>query len=199
MDENFETLNFNEDNTPIIDVKWLRFLFYIGIASIAYSVISTAFTLNWVWLSLALSIANLVCLFALGSVNSRYRTSAILSIVSCAAVLLVYISEWLSILSLAGAVCSLVATYQQYKAHAELTGCKDAVLARKWEKLFGWQLLAGVLVAFSSVVMVIVGALAGGDVASLTLLVTWIITILQIIVNSIYLLYLHRTIALFQE
>lgn len=186
--------------------KWLRILFYVHIASIAITAVNAVSNLDTItaWISKALSVVAIWSMFQLKDVNPRYRQAAVFSaaVLVCGLLTTPVNSSELglsSILVLVGAIASWVATYQEYHAHSELVAEQDEKLAKKWNNLFGLEILVGLGVSLFSTVatLVLVSAeMDSGTVTTIILVVTYIVTLL---LELLYLLYMNRTLKLFEN
>ena len=201
MTEPFEILPPSEEAAPIIPpAKWLRNLFYIHIASIVLSLPTLIFINNPVtpWLGHALSAGIALCLFYLAPANTRYRTAAILTAVYVG---LSVLSQLMpnSLLTIGISILSIIAAYQEFHGHAEIIEEKDPKLSRRWKNLFVWQIVIGVIAGFSSVAAVVIMVLAEMDLDRITTLVAGAVILVSLIPGILYLVYLHRMIALVEE
>lgn len=192
-----ENLEFRSD----LLTKWLRVLMYIAIVSIVNSVISILPIIPasvTTWISRGIMVAMVVCMFRLAPVNERYQKAGILRAVwlGCMIASLVFIP---SILVLAASVLSIIAVYQEYSAHSEVVADKDAKLSRNWHSLFNWSIVTGLLVGFGSVVTALIASFAGVEITRITGIVTGILGIPQLVIEIVYLLYLKKMSAIFDE
>ena len=185
-------MNENRNNT----VQWLQYLLYVAIATLINSLLGLL-GLNGLshWVNLAISGATVYLMFMLAGSNPRYKTAAICYAVALAGGL---ISN--AIVGLAGSICGIVATYQEYHAHGELIGERDPKLADKWNSLFGLEL------ALTFVGVLLMGLLVGLLVAATNMseaavvpIITIIVAVLGVGLNLLYLSYLKRTIALLES
>ena len=201
MTEPFEILPPSEEAEPIIPpTKWLRNLFYIHIASIVLSLPTLIFINNPVtpWLGHALSAGIALCLFYLAPANTRYRTAAILTAVYVGLSVLSQLMPS-SLLTIGISILSIIAAYQEFHGHAEIIEEKDPKLSRRWKNLFVWQIVIGVIAGFSSVAAVVIMVLAEMDLDRITTLVAGAVILVSLIPGIMYLVYLHRMIALVEE
>ena len=194
MNENME---FRSD----LLTKWLRVLMYIAIVSIVNSVISILPIIPasvTTWISRGIMVAMVVCMFRLAPVNERYKKAGILRAVwlGCMIASLVFLP---SILVLAASILSIIAVYQEYSAHSEVVADKDAKLSRNWHSLFNWSIVTGLLVGFGSVVTALIASFAGVEITRITAIVTGILGIPQLVIEIVYLLYLKKMSAMFDE
>lgn len=211
MDENREFATGSESHGEQA-VKWFRYLFYIHIGTIIISILSVVPGLNTVtsWISRWVTVGIIVVLFRLTPVNGRYHKAAVLMCVSLGLLLfntvmatvnaLLGIASFFgSVLTLAASVCSIIANYQEYYAHADMIKEQDSALARKWHSLFNWQIILGVLAGMVSAFAVMLAALLGMAVSLTTTAVLWATSVLTIILRIIYLRYLNRMLQLFDK
>ena len=194
MNENME---FRSD----LLTKWLRALVYIAIVSIVNSVISILPIIPasvTTWISRGIMVAMVVCMFRMAPVNERSKKAGILRAVwlGCMIASLVFMP---SILVLAASVLSIIAVYQEYSAHSEAVADKDAKLSRNWHSLFNWSIVTGLLVGFGSVVTALIASFAGVEITRITGIVTGILGIPQLVIEIVYLLYLKKMSAIFDE
>lgn len=201
MTEQFEIIPPSEEAAPITPpVKWLRYLLYIHIASIVLSLVTMVWLNNPVtpWLNHGLSIAIALCLLKLAPACKRYRTAAILTAAVLGFTLLSKLALG-TLMALVASVLAIVASYQELHAHGEAVEEKDPALSRKWCSLFLWQLLIGILTGFTSVAATVIMVLANLDEAQIIQLVTSTIGLVALIPGILYLIYLNKTIKLFEE
>ena len=143
-------------------------------------------------------VAMIVCMFRLAPVNERYKKAGILRAVwlGCMIASLVFLP---SILILTASILSIIAVYQEYSAHSEVVADKDAKLSRNWHSLFNWSIVTGLLVGFGSVVTALIASFAGVEITRITAIVTGILGIPQLVIEIVYLLYLKKMSAIFDE
>ena len=194
MNENME---FRSD----LLTKWLRVLMYIAIVSIVNSVISILPIIPasvTTWISRGIMVAMVVCMFRLAPVNERYQKAGILRAVwlGCMIASLVFLP---SILVLTASILSIIAVYQEYSAHSEVVADKDAKLSRNWHSLFNWSIVTGLLVGFGSMVTALIASFAGVETTRITAIVTGILSVPQLVIEIVYLLYLKKMSAIFDE
>ena len=178
---------------------WLRSLFYIHIASHALSLVTVVWLNNPVtpWINHALSAGIVLCLLKLAPASSRYRTAAILTAAVLGCTLLSKLALG-TLMNLAASVLAIIAAYQELHAHGEAVEEKDPKLSRKWCALFLWQLLIGILAGFASTAATVILVLADMDEAQITQLIVTAIGLVSLIPSILYLVYLRRTIRLFE-
>lgn len=140
-----------------------------------------------------------ICMFQLAPVNARYRKAGILRAVMLICTLITAFVHASSILTFTASILSIVAVYQEYNAHSELVSDQDAKLAGKWHSLFNWSILAGVLVGFGSVLGALIVAAFEMDVVRVTALVIGLLGIPLMILDFVYILYIRKMIAIFEN
>lgn len=175
-------------NSP---AKWLRYLLYIGIAALIQYFLGNSLLGGLSrWIGYALSGASIYLLYQLMGTNARYQKSVIFY-----GVALVVSILGIKILSLVGSICTIVAQYQEYRAHGELVAARDSALAGKWNSLFWIQLvvemIGGVVV---SMIVAIVAASGEVDSAPVIAFATVAIAFISPVLKVLYLIYLSRTI-----
>ena len=177
-------------------VKWLKYLLYVGIAALVSSLLGI-FGLGGLsrWIGLAINVATVYLLLMLAGANPRYKTAAI-----CYTVALVGGLINNAIVGLAGSICGIVATYQEYHAHGELIAEQDPKLADKWNSLFGLELaLTFVGVLLMGLLVGILVAATNMSEAVITPIITIIVAALGVGLEALYLSYLKKTIALLES
>ena len=195
-------MNENMENRFEVPVKWLRVLMYIAIASLINSVINNLpFVPSTVttWISRGIMVAMIVCMFQLAPVSERYKKAGIMRAVMLVCTLITAFVKGTSILTLAASILSIIAVYQEYNAHSELIADKDSRLSGKWHSLFGWSLVAAVLVGFGSTVTVLILSFMGMDTVRLTAIIIGILSIPQMILDVVYMMYIKKMISAFEE
>ena len=185
--------------------KYLRILFYTQIASIAITCINAVTYLDniTVWVNRAITLIVIWCLFQIRAVNPRYRTAAITKA-------LVFLSGLLtlpvntsglglsSILMLAGSFCSWITAYQEYHGHGELVAELDGKLAKKWKDLFLWEVVVALGTSVISVFGTVILMAADMLTDTITTVVIILSTVLGLVLEGLYLLYMKRTLALIE-
>ena len=195
-------MNENMENRYELLVKWLRALMYITIVSLVNSIINflpfvpAAFT---TWISRGIMVGVVICMFQLAPANERYRKAGIMRAIMLVCTLITSFVYASSILSLAASILSIIAVYQEYNAHSEMIADKDPKLSGKWHSLFTWGLIAGILVGFGSTVTVLVLAMMQSDVVRLTAIIVGILSIPQMILDLVYMLYIKRMISIIEN
>lgn len=138
-------------------IKCFGYLIVIRLAAAALSLLSMVPYVGAFadYISPVLTLATICILGTIGDRGSRYSKAAVMLLVSA---LLELVSGLLPLmgfpdavedicnafaaaLTLIASVCSFLAVYQEYNAHAELVGPVDQDLARRWHKLFNWQIV----------------------------------------------------------
>ena len=185
--------------------KYLRILFY---TQIAYMVITCINALtHWdsitAWVNKGITVIGIWCLFQLLKVNPRYRTAAITraGALICGLLTLPVNTSGLglsSILMLVGSLCTWITDYQEYHGHSEVAAQWDEKLAKKWKDLFVWE----VVVALGTSVFSVFGTvmLMAADMLSdtITTVVILLSTVLGLLLEGLYLIYMKRTLALLE-
>ena len=182
--------------------KWLKILMY----SAGVSVVNSA--VNYIpiipgdvttWISRGVVIAVILCMFRLAPANERYKTAGIFRLMMQVCFL---VNQWLFPMGLLvgmASVLSLLAVYQEYKAHAELVEDQDERFARKWRRMFFWGIGASAVLTIGTAVLaavVVMNNLSADQVSE------WTVTFLsipQFVFEVVYVLYLKKTAAMFEE
>ena len=188
-------MNGLKNNTP---QRWMQYLLYLALGQLALSGMGMVLSLGslFQWLSIALTTASALCLFGLTPLNPRMRQAAIFQLMSACAMA----GSALVMLTLVGAICSLVATYQAYAGFSEVVTPVDGKLGKAWKRLFLWQLLSGLLVGMVSAAIGIALTMLLGDATELyTQITVWGTNLLGLVLDGVYAWYLLRTIRLFES
>ena len=183
-------------------VKWLRVLMYIAIANIVNSVVNflpfvPAAVTTWIGRGIMLAVA--ICMFMLASVNERYKKSGMMRAAVLVCTLVTVFLNGSPVLTLAISILSIIAVYQEYHAHSELLADKDTKLSRKWQSLFTWGVISGILVGFGSTVTVLILSLLEMELVRLTAIIVGILSIPQMILDLVYMLYLKKMVSIFEN
>lgn len=195
-------MNENREFNNGMLTKWLRVLIYIAIASLVNSVmnflpfIPASVT---TWISRVIMLAMVVCMFQLASVNARYKKAAIMRAVMLGCTLISAFVYASAILTLVASILSIIAVYQEYNAHSEMVAEMDSKLSGKWHSLFNWSILAAVLVAFGSTVTALILSMLEMDAVRLNAIIVGILSIPQMILDVVYMMYIKKMIGLFGE
>ena len=195
-------MNENKEINYGLITKWLRILIYVAIVSLVNAIVNL---LPFVpasvttWISRGIMIAVVVCMFQLAQINERYKKAGIMRAVMLVCTLITAFVYASSILNLAASILSIIAVYQEYNAHSELIADKDSKLSGKWHSLFTWGFIVGILVGFGSTVTVLILTLLESDVVRLTAIIVGILSIPQMILDLVYMLYLKKMVAIFEN
>ena len=182
--------------------KWLRILLYLQLAAVILAIPNLIPNIgSWVtWIGYGMNALLVYVLLRVSPACGRYRKSAVLKVIYLGTVILVMLMPSLgligSLLTLAGSVCGIIASYQEYHGHAEVVTALDEKLAGKWSGLFIWQLVVGILVGLATSAGVIVSMLSGGSIS--VELVAVIVSLPALVLQVVYLVYMKRTVRLLQ-
>ncbi len=179
--------------------KWLRILGYIGLASILNSLISLVPIVPasvTTWVSRGITLAAIISMFQLVPVNNRYQKAGVFRALMLGCSLVAAYLFASSILTLAASVFSIIAVYQEYSAHSELIAGKDRKLSGKWHSLFNWGIVAAVLVSFGTIITVLFVTMLQMDAVRITGIIVGILTVPQLVIDVVYILYLKRMVVL---
>lgn len=184
-------------HAPLLN-KWLRKLMMIRFTGLLLTILAVfPFLLNVTnWLSLLMTACTIAALFYLAAANIRYRKVAIFQCISLGGAL---ITAFTGAAALGGlfSICSIIAQYQEYHAHAEICTDKSPALSSRWTSLFWWQMGVGLVSGFVLSSTVVIGVLAGADADGLVTVITVLITAVSVILELICLKTLKKTAELF--
>ena len=182
--------------------KWLRVLMYTMIVSIVNSVLNYLPFIPAVvttWVSRGITVVMVLCMFQLASASPRYRKAGILRVVEFVCGLLVSIPVVGTVLVFTASVLFIIAVYQEYHAHGEAVADKDAVLARKWNRLFGWGVIAVVLTAMGSSITTVLLTLSGWDVTRIAGIFNGLLSLPLLVIDVVYITYIKRMLDLLSD
>ena len=185
--------------------KYLRILFYTQIAYMVITCINAVTYLDRItaWVNKGITIIGIWCLFQLPKVNLRYRTAAITraGALICGLLTLPVNTSGLglsSILMLVGSTCTWITDYQEYHGHSEIAAQWDKKLAKKWRDLFVWEVVVALGTSIVSVFGTIILAATGMLTDTITTVVILLTTVLGLVLEGLYLVYMKRTLALIE-
>lgn len=187
------------ENKYMQSVKWLRILMYTMMFSIINSLLSyLPFipALLTTWVGRGVSVAMVLCMFQLTSVNARYRKAGILRLVAFVSTFFALIPVVGPVLVFAASILTVIAVYQEYHAHGEVITDKDSVLAEKWNRLFVWELIAGVLITVVTAIITVVLMMLQLDAVQVIAVTTGILQLVGLVINVIYIMYIKKMIDL---
>lgn len=182
--------------------KRLGILFWIYVASMALSLLGVlpAMAEMMPWLGAGMRIASAIVLFSLAQAGGRYRLAGILGGIAAAGnLLLTLIGSAGGVLATALNICALVGLYNEYKGHAELIQEQEDTLARRWTKLFVWNIVLSLVSMLLAINVSVLGVAAGMSVGTMTMLGVALALIPAMVVDVLYLVYLNRTRHLVEE
>ena len=199
MDEMYDIVPTPDDrdtHKPLL-AQWLDVLLKIQIAAVAVSLLAMIPGVIKVtqWVSPLLAVGVIVALFRLTPVSGRYRKAAIFRCVTLAGTVLALFN--INALSLVTSVCAIVASYQEYAGHSEVTNAAPA-LSRRWHSLFYWQLVVGILSGFGAVAGTVIAVLVGVGSTAIINGVVVVIAAVSVVMQIVYVLYLKKTLELFR-
>ena len=96
-------------------------------------------------------------------------------------------------------ICSIVAMYQEYMGHSEVTSQTDPALSGKWNSLFTIQLVVGILSGVASSAGVVIGVLAQMSTDALVGIIVFIMAVIGIGLELLYLNYLNQMLKYYSE
>lgn len=197
MNENYENKELSVNAQPNVQLlsKWLRILFYVQIARLVAILLGSVPVMNdfVTWLGRGVSLCAVVALYAIAQENPRYRTAAILQTVTLAGG---YIAVFLGSFLITSAVliCGIIASYQEFHGHSEITASMDTKLSGKWSSLFYWELGIGLTAGLFTTIGVVIGVLAGYETEAITNIVLVVTSVVSGIPQAMYLMYMKKTL-----
>ena len=185
--------------------KYFRILFYTQIAYMGITCINAV--THWdsvtAWVNKGITAIGIWCLFQLPKVNPRYRTAAITraGALICGLLTLPVNTSGLglsSILMLVGSTCTWITDYQEYHGHSEIAAQWDEKLAKKWRDLFVWEVVVALGTSIVSLFGTIILAATGMLTDTITTVVILLTTVLGLVLEGLYLLYMKQTLELLE-
>lgn len=214
MEEMIDLKNREEpENVRDVLVKWLKFLLAVQLIDLVVSAVVELVLLVPVggigtladWVGKTLKLCVIVAMFRLSAVNQRYRKAFVAYLIAAIGTLAESLTVGpglalaVSLISLAGSIAGLVAVYQEYYGHGEIAeAAGDPNLSRKWNSLFVWQIVVGLVISLITVSSVMIGAAADAEMTRLVSILVPIVMIPGILLQVVYLRYLKKTLALIE-
>ena len=176
--------------------KWIKALFICEIVRLVISI--TDFL---PLLSVVTAIVVIVAMFQLAVVNDCYKKAGVFYCIATAGGFVSGLFQVgiFSLFILGFAICSLIAKYYELNAHSELTGPMDEKLSDRWDSLFGLELVSGILAVCIAVIPAFIAALAEADSKVISLITTGIISLVNIVIELLYVIYMKQTLDLFKQ
>ena len=182
-------------NNKALFLKWIKRLFYIHcVALVGYFIGLLPIIGSWFdWMNTIIVIATVYCLYKMSPVHERYRKAAMFSGIAIILTLITTIST-IGFFSLVGNILSLIALYQEFRAHSEVLLTIDHRLSKKWRTLFNWYIFGSIIVAILGTPVIVLAAVAFVlDENIISVLVAILVGGFEIIIRIFYLVYLKRT------
>lgn len=172
-------------------VENMRYLLYIRvfIAVCAVLILIPGISVLAGWGNTLASGAMVFVLFRMVPASKRYQKAAVFYGIVLAASLI-----GKSILSLLISISSLIAAYQEYAGHSEITALWVPEVSGKWHSLFGMELVVGILGGVLSSALTALGIAAGFNTDMLVWIIVIPLTGVGLVVHLLYLSYMNKTI-----
>lgn len=182
--------------------KWLTVLMYATAVRLVNSAVGllsfvpAGITNMIIW---AEWITIVICLYNLKAYHERYRKAMLFygAMMVCALFSAVLFRS--SMLVTAASVFAVLSAYQEYYGHSEMLVNTDEGLSGKWHSLFTWNIVSAVLVGFGSVAAVLIVALSGGDSAVMTAVIVGVLSLPQMVIDLIYMIFIKKMCAFFDS
>lgn len=143
----------NKDKT----LDYLRYLIWIRLGAVALQLLCLVPVVDTIaeWLDILPNLALVVVFWLLSNGKDRYWKAFIYLAVSVGISFIAraFGSPVFLIVMLASSVCSFIAVYQEYNAHAELIEPVAPTVAGRWHSLFNWQVVYLLVVYVMALVM----------------------------------------------
>ena len=211
--QQFNSENQSDKHRPIL-TKWMKILFILQTVSIVFSLssmLSVTFVLSTIAqvASVGFTAGLMYVLYRLSAANGYYRkafTALIFQLIGSVAIFLLTgfaantpLALLTSLVSLVVSVSTLVATYHQYQGHRWVTwSAGDTKLAGRWNSLFIWQIVIGLVVGLITTAVTMISAYSGEGFEQTMSIFLILVEIPSLVLQAIYLWYLYRTWSLFR-
>lgn len=191
-------VDFNTQKKTI--VKCLRILTLCAIASLCANVLCEIPVIGdfFEWVSRVVSLVPIYALFCLRDVNKRYRKASIFCGISAVGNIISFVLDLNIFISLLLAVCTLIASFQEYNGHSELSLDKDEKQAKRWRSLFYIELFGGILTFVAGITLVAFALASDADTAVVSTVTGICVAIITVLFKALYILYLKKTISFYR-
>ncbi|MBQ3193584.1 MAG: hypothetical protein IJB59_08470 [Oscillospiraceae bacterium] len=193
MEDNTELFVQDDSSRKDLLSKWLHIMILAQIVSLITPVFGLFRSLDGIsgWITRAISAAVLISLYQLSAANPRYRKAAHFYLAGfIGGIIQAFLGT--TLLTTAAGICGIVATYQEYTAHAELLVVKDTYLADKWNSLFYWEIAVGLIGGIGSIAVTLLGVGAGWLEDTIILIAFGIVVLLELPLGLLRLKYLKK-------
>ena len=183
---------------------WLPVLLYCALASLVNSVITyfpfIPASLS-TWISRAIMMAVILCMFQLALVNDRYKKAGIFRAIMLGCNLITSYLFGSMILTLVASIVSIIAVYQECAAHSEVIADHDAKLSKAWHSLFNWSILAAVLLSLGASIVAVILVLADmeGGASRISTIAIGLLSVPQFVIEIMYILYIKKMLVIISE
>jgi len=176
--------------------KWLWGLFFLRLGRLVLDGAARFLTSgHWtVWVGYGISACTCICLFFLAPVCADYRKAGYYKAGFFGLTLLNTFVLKISAVSVAISVLSILAAYHTYTAHSRI--CPDGALSKRWQQLFGGELLIAALKMLVSGIGVGLLLLLQINITALTNSLMTLLFAAGAVLSVLYLVLLHKTIRL---
>lgn len=181
-------------------IHWLKVLYFARIGNLAVMVLSP-FQLPFritSWVSFGITAASIAALYMLGRLQKGYAKASVMYGISLAGNMLAQITGTSLITTVTG-FCGIIASYQEYHAHAELVKDFMPELMGKWTSLFYWEIVVGIVGGFVSMAGVMLGVAAGMKEKLVVGLIVALVMLMEIPLRLMYLRYMSRMRSFFAK
>lgn len=184
-------------------VKWLKILLCAAVVDAVasalgqFSVIPAFLT---TWPATLAALVKTIVLLRMCTLNARYKKAGIFRLCALILPLLAGIRYAGLAFSLAALVFSLLAAYQEYHGHGEMSYKKDLNLADQWFRLFEWTIILAFVIGFAGAGLNWILGRIEMNATLQTFLQSAVFAIPDLLISVfLYLRYLRKTIRIFSE
>lgn len=182
-------------------VQWFQTLLYLGIVDLILTIIRLVLSVPSDvagYISMGLRVSMVICLFQLAPIHPRYKKAAIFQSIMLLGTFVEAFSSEISVIGWLTIVFLILGRYQEYTGHSEYIADKDTKLSERWNSLFKWELVSGVLLSvltfFVSTALVI--AL---NINHILKNVVSIMSVPMCVFDVLYLVFMNRLISRIDE
>lgn len=193
---------------PVL-ATWLWVMFWFIIPSSLVSLFADGTTALGKFLPLVCSLGYSLVLLRLSRESDCYRKAGLWGIAAVVLSVLTPIdgeTSWTSIFSLPAGIAGFFCTYQEYMGHANVAGLIRPDLARRWRKLWPWNLgfqIATICIAAVTIYLALIAVTTVAESAPIHVLISGLLMVVSalgnFVVGVIELVFLYQTAQAFRK
>ena len=181
-------------------IQWFQALLYLGLVDLISTIMGFVLSVpsditGYIIIGLRASMT--ICYFQLIPIHHRYKKAAIFQAVVFLGTFIEAFASEVSVVDWVTIVFLLLGRYQEYTGHSEVIAGKNAKLSKKWNSLFKWELVAGVLL--SVLTFLVSTALVVMNIDHTLKIVVSIMSVPMCVFDVLYLVYMNRMLTCLDE